>query len=223
MTRRGVMRLLTGLASAGLLTGCDIFGASFRVRVTVEVQTPQGLKTGSSVMEMSAGTRIAAGTQLTGRYTAGLSRGEAVVIELPGGPVFMLLKVPGDSFEGQIFDALNGDRKRLTNDDLMGFVRKMGGAWSSYRGEIPRNGWPLIVRFRDIADAKSVERVDPQAIGVTRIRLETTRDPVTRAIEKRLAWLRDGGLTLDPEAGPTTKPTFPQTVRQRAFSTEIER
>ena len=79
----------------------------------------------------------------------------------------------------------------------------------------------MMVRFADINDPKSVERVDPKAVGVKRILLETTNDDVTTGIEKRLGWLSNGGLTLDPSGGPTTNPTLPQTIRQREFSSEI--
>lgn len=49
----------------------------------------------------------------------------------------------------------------------------------------------MMVRFRDLNDPKSVERVDPDAICVRRITAETTSDDVTTGIEKRLGWLRD--------------------------------
>lgn len=78
-----------------------------------------------------------------------------------------------------------------------------------------------MVRFGDLNDPKSVKQVDPEAVGVRRIVLETTSDPVTTGIEKRLGWLRDGGLTLDPGGAPTTNPTFAQTIRQSEFSSEI--
>ena len=47
----------------------------------------------------------------------------------------------------------------------------------------------MIVKFRDLNDPKSVEMVDPVAIGVKRIVIETTGDAVTAGIEERLGWL----------------------------------
>ena len=224
MTRRGVFGLLVALTAFAAVAGCTLpgFEPRYRFRMTVEVQTPEGLKTGSSVMEVVAGKGIAVGD------SSGVSsaiRGEAVAVDLLGGPIFVLLTLPdaGGSLQGHIREALLDDPSD-SPDGVIADVARLGrGVAGEYQGDLPRDKWPMMVRFRDIADPKSVERVEPEAIGVTRIRLETTRDPVTMAIEKRLAWLRDGGLTLDPEAGPTTNPTFPQTVRQRAFSTEIER
>ena len=83
----------------------------------------------------------------------------------------------------------------------------------------------MFVRFADIADPKSVERIDPQAAGVRRITVETTRDPVTTGIVKRLGWLRDGGLTLDPGSGIDFSGNTPlsKQLRQREFSSEIEK
>jgi hypothetical protein len=187
MARRGLIGLFLGGASALLLSGCDLFlpRRAFRLRMTVEVATPLGVKTGSSVIEMVAETRVPLGTNSMSRYSGGLSRGEAAVVELSGGPLFVLLK-DGDgsnNYSGQLWHALNGGAD-LDNDDVMAFVAKMGGG--DYKAELPRAEWPMMVRFRDLNDPKSVERVDPAAAGVRRILLETTEDAVTVGIEKRL-------------------------------------
>jgi hypothetical protein len=188
MTRRGVIGLLSVGVALASLGGCGLLGddARWRLRMTVEVATRQGVKRGSGVVEMFAVSRIAFGTQSDARYTAGLSKGEAIVIDLPDGPLFMLLKDGSGSgdFEGPIFDALNGGLG-LSNDDMMTFAKKMGGWFGPYKADLPRTAWPMMVRFRDINDPKTVERVDPAAISVTRIALETTADAVTTGIEKR--------------------------------------
>jgi hypothetical protein len=46
----------------------------------------------------------------------------------------------------------------------------------------------MMVRFRDINDPSSVEQVDAASIGIKRIHLENTRDPVTTGIGKRFGW-----------------------------------
>ncbi|HET9630690.1 MAG TPA: hypothetical protein VFP14_14535, partial [Novosphingobium sp.] len=54
MMRRSVLGGLAG-ALALMLPGCGMFGNSlptYRYRLTVEVDTPEGLKTGSSVIEV---------------------------------------------------------------------------------------------------------------------------------------------------------------------------
>ncbi|WP_066268991.1 hypothetical protein [Blastomonas sp. CCH3-A3] len=56
---------------------------------------------------------------------------------------------------------------------------------------------PMLVRFRDINDPTTVERVDPDALAASfgegvklrRVTVQLTDDPVTKGIEKRLKWL----------------------------------
>ncbi len=205
MTRRGVIGLTAGLAASGMFVGCGSFGsATFRCRLTVDVQTPDGVRSGSSVLEYevrSSGLLGTLGTQSTGRYTGGIIHGQAVVIDLPDGPIFALLYGTGGStgdMSEAILNALGGPK--ITNDDLMIFARKMGARGAHYVAEIRRTvdtheripNWPMMVRFRDINDPKSVEQVGPDAIGVRRIWVETTRDPVTTGIEKRFpSWFED--------------------------------
>jgi hypothetical protein len=58
-----------------------------------------------------------------------------------------------------------------------------------YRGPRDIVVWPMLVHFGDIDDPKTVRKVSPESIGVTRITIEVTDDPVTTGIEKRLEWL----------------------------------
>lgn len=232
MMRREMLGVV-GAAAVSLLGGCGSpSSASYRFRMTVEVETPQGLKSGSSVIEVRLARGMAIGDN------SGVSSGifgEAVVVDLPDGPLFVLLKMPdaGPPLQAVVPDALLG-RRSDGPDGVMSATAKLGSTWfSEYHAELPRtrdngsqasnNNWPMMVRFRSLNDPRSVEAVQPDVIGVKRILLETTSDDVTKGIEKRLGWLRDGGLTLDPNGGPTTNPTLAQTIRQREFSSEIEK
>ena len=231
MARRGVLGMLAGGAAA-LLGGCWGSTASYRYRMTVEVDTPEGVKTGSSVMEVRLARGMAIGDQ--SGVTSGVF-GEAVVVDLPNGPLFVLLQVPdaGPPLQDIVPHALLG-RRSDGPDGAMADGAKLGSTWfSEYRAELPRtrdngsqvsnNNWPMMVRFADINDPKSVERVDPDAIGVKRITIETTSDDVTTGIRSKLPWLSNGGRTLDPSGGPTTTPTVSQTIYQSEFTTEIGR
>jgi hypothetical protein len=120
MTSRRDFTAAAGLAALSLLGGCGsfLFPSRYRFRMTVEVSTPQGLKTGSSVMEVSATRQILA-TSETHPISAGL-RGEAVVVDLPSGPLFALLTIRG--FGGPLLlnvvtDALNPLNARSSNPD----------------------------------------------------------------------------------------------------------
>ena len=218
MARRGVLAGLT-LGMAALLAGCNPFEASrsYRFRMTVE-----GAVTGSAVYEVLA-TKTRMVLLAEEKPGGSLLRGEALVLERSDGPVFVLLKRPdsGNSLAAAVTYALAPDLPQGGHENFWTAMGELGGWFGSAKAELPRADWPLMVRFRDINDPRSVERVDPAAVGVKRIVLETTSDEVTTGIEKRLGWLRNGGLTLDPGGGPTVNPTFAQTVRQNAFSSEI--
>ena len=201
MTRRGGMGLL---AASAALVGCGSASdsASYRFRMTVEVTTPQGVRTGSSVYQVTAfkgisvGDRGGGGTELSG---------EAVVIDLPDGPIFALLSNgnPAETLAGIATEAFATVENRPISgfDEFFAAVARLGSRWSTLQTDLPRrrdsgilkrtdgdedNNWPMFLRFRDIGDPKSVERIEPETIGVTRIRLETTRDAVTTGVKKRL-------------------------------------
>lgn len=234
MNRRKLLQTSCAAFAVATLTGCGVFGGNsgYRFRMTVEVQTLQGLKTGSSVIEV----RLTRGMAIGDSSGVGSSvRGEAVVVDLPDGPLFVLLEVPdaGPPLQAIVPDALLG-RRSSGPDEVMADTAKLGSTWfSEYKADLPRhrdngfeqsdNGWPLMVRFRNLNDPKSVERVDPDTVGVKRIRLETTSDDVTTGIEKRLGWLHNEGQTLDFNSGPSfsRSPLLAQMLYQRMFSTEI--
>jgi hypothetical protein len=72
MARRGVIGLLAG-GVAALMSGCGFSGKpSYRVKVTVEVNTPQGVKTGSSVMEIYAQKNVALTSEEGSGFTSGI-------------------------------------------------------------------------------------------------------------------------------------------------------
>ena len=192
MTRRGMMGLLIS-AGALLVSGCDLLGGApkYRFRMTAEVNTPEGTKTGSSVLEVEGHRTLGFGDKSDAVNSA--ITGEAVVVDLPSGPVFVLLELPDakGSLQGFVGTALLGRMSKSDKPhDVLGEMAELGRAASGqYRADLPRDAWPMMVRFRDIKDPKSVERVDLDAIGVKRIALETTRDPVTTGIEKKFpAW-----------------------------------
>jgi hypothetical protein len=236
MTRRtfgrGALAVIGGGAVAAL-SGCGGNSASYRFRMTVEVETPQGIKSGSSVMEVRLARGMAIGDQ------SGVSSGvfgEAVVVDLPDGPLFVLLQMPdaGAPLQDVVPHALLG-RRSSGPDEVMADTAKLGSAWfSSYKAELPRtrdngsqasnNNWPMMVRFRDLNDPKSVEKVDPEAAGVKRIMLETTSDDVTTGIEKRLGWLpsQNGSFVRRLSVPDPTNPPTAAILNRRDFSTELK-
>ena len=57
-----------------------------------------------------------------------------------------------------------------------------------YRGPRALDSWPMLVTFSDPKDPKTVREVAPEEIGVNRITIEITEEPVTTGIEERLVW-----------------------------------
>jgi len=229
MARRETLALLAGSATV-LLSGCGTrSSAKYRFRMTVDVETPQGLKSGSSVLEVRLARGMAVGD------SSGVSSGvfgEAVVVDLPSGPLFVLLKMPdaGPPLQAIVPEALLG-RRSDGPDGVMSDTAKLGSTWfGEYRAELPRtrdrgsqvsnNNWPMMVRFRNLSDPMSVEEVLPDAVGVKRVLLETTHDDVTTGIEQRLRWLPDlHGSYLH---GGTTSRGAPLGLDGGSFSTEIK-
>ena len=191
------------MAGAGMLGGCWplVRHASCRIRLHVEVMTPQGLKTGSGVLELVNDKQPTFGVPNMSQGGVALL-GQAVIVDLPDGPVFVLLRLPNDADSTGLANLIEDGlvpRAPMDTGAEIGIAQnhKIGSAApgtlhadlsaeivSSYYG--PHKSWPMMVRFKDLADPKSVESVDPQAFGVRRVWVENTDAPVSTGIEKRL-------------------------------------
>lgn len=188
------------LALAGALgaSACDFrSGESYRYRITVEVDTPQGLRTGSSVWETSA--KEGSGLPDTARRVK--NRGEAVAVDLPSGTLFSLLR---DERYGVDYPHYVVRRHLEDHPDAS---IPMSGDWNKNMAAI-RQGkpafelypdeYPILVRFRDPRDPATVEKVQPSdfptafgpGVRLRRITVAVTDDPVSSAgIRQRLGWL----------------------------------
>jgi len=188
----GLSRRVFMLACAGLLTGCGDQEWQWNVKVTVNVDTPEGVRTGYSVVRV--GVRKYSGLQRKFGYAygAGVIEGEAVVVDLGDGRYLFALVVAGNmAYRASevVFDDL------LPEEDAARY-RKMQRL--RVRREVPREMYPLLVTFDDINDPKTVKRVDPDNLEATfgagyrlkSITLEITDEPVTKGrVEKVLGWL----------------------------------
>lgn len=180
-------RVLLGAMLAGVvLAGCRAETWQWNQKLVVEVQTPDGIRSGSAVTNVRWQEANSVGNY-PGSY-----RGEATVVELGNGRyLFALIG------EGTRYIAL-----RTFEDDLgenYGITERGFAAMSSLRGtrDVPRKHHPLIVTFTDINDPTTVRKVDPDNLAATfgpgvslkRITLEITDEAVTEgAVEKVLPW-----------------------------------
>lgn len=193
-------RFVLGIAlcsAVALLSSCNYRSEEFRYRMTVEVDTPQGLRTGSSVIEVEVSDSGPNSFPEAGLNTK--VRGEAVAVDLPGGKVlFALLSSPtsADAASGYAYKALRppqygGDYGFIERTKEMKRLRRLG--------VLRRDDYPMLATFRDLADPTSVERVDPddlesifgKGISLRRITVRMTDEAVTMDIENRLDWLED--------------------------------
>ena len=169
---------------------------AFRYRITVEVQVDDTVQTGSGVLaaSFSIAPKILPGMGFSSRV-----RGEAVVVDIGDrGALFLLLKGRSFNSTGQYlpynFFKIKGSYPAVIR----------GLADMEARGEIPFERLPMLVRFRDISDPKTVELVDPNdlaasfgpGVNLKRVTIETTKDPVTTGIDERLVWL--GKRQIEP-------------------------
>ena len=177
-------------------------GTTIQYRITLEVETPEGLKTGSGVIQarykLSSGFP---GDQSGLRRDYGL-KGDAIAVDLGArGTLFALLRIADrdglrpnldTTFPYELLGAWTPDMRRLQGREWIADLNRLTG-----RVELRGRPMPLLVRFRDLNDPLTVEAVHPTNLaarfgpGVRLIRasIEVTRDPVTTGIENRLAWL----------------------------------
>lgn len=200
-----------------LAAGCDSHLPSYRYRLTVEVQTPEGIRTGSSVIEV----RTSEGAGFPGPEAGGMhSRviGEAVAVDLGArGTLFALLRTSdGSSGSGAgdwawVLLPPTPNRGVVTWDERVARYRTLADA--DGQAELPTNQLPLFVRFRDMADPLTLERVRPgsfqqkfgQGVRLRSVVVEITRDSVTREIADGLPWLdRLEDYRTDPDNPFTT-------------------
>lgn len=209
------------------LTGCGSGGLpDYRYRLTVEVETPEGLRTGSSVIEVF--TAIAGQNSIpTPGYVSRRARGEAVAVDLgKRGVLFALLRSDDNSdwasgvmlgfapdlpmtrdSEGKYDSAAHFRAKfmaMLQNRRLIVLPERFKKK-SNQEGGLAR---PMLVRFRDISDPTTVERVDPDDLAASfgdgvhlrRVTVQLTDEMVTKGITEILPWLiyQQGGLIPVP-------------------------
>jgi hypothetical protein len=237
MSRRALPLLLT-LFAALLLGGCSALAPDpyppFRYRMTVEVETPQGLRIGSAVREVDYAADCLAG-QCGGLGTV---RGEAVAVDLPGRRTLYALlpsdtmdvdyvwRIPMLAFMGRWGIATPEAERQfavmLADRTTRVLPRQFPEAYTGYNPP----GYPLLVTFTDRRDPMSVVRVEPDALAASfgagvalrRITVQITEDEVTEGIERRLAWLGEyPEPRLDSAYTDSTNPSLSQRLSHGDF------
>jgi hypothetical protein len=180
------------LASAVALTlarACGWFKYC-RVRMIVEVDTPEGVRSGAGILEIRGGRNFLAILPDELKFFSALI-GEAIPIDVSNGEtVFALLRLAKSHHEmlGRIVGALDQDYRGGGESFLASLRRLSARAMIGQSAALPSESWPLLVSFRDPAVPASVER--PKAsVQIRAVHLEVTNARVTTGIERRLAWV----------------------------------
>lgn len=213
--------------AALLLSACSgRDSAEVRYEVRVEVDTPEGVKSGSSVSSLTLSKPDVA---LVRAYD-GQFRGEAVAVDLPDGRTLFALVKGLDEVPRRQFRHLIAERQPRDHvADIRDIASHVGESIEmpcETRGENDRRSrvdyafdCVLLVSFADLDDPESVFLIDrhdaASSLGdgyaIRSITVTITDAPVTTGIEKRLE--RIGlrvGQSLDEDFEATTQPTLPQ-------------
>jgi hypothetical protein len=172
---------------------------SYRYRITIEVDTTDGMKTGSSVLETRT-IQFPRWVTLGNNDYQTTTRGEAVFVDLGSGRHIVALLALGDHAE-YAAHRFFAPRSFLgiswgSTDDV-----KWSKQFSTMTGRAKFAGDanPTLITFGNLADPASVKSVpfgNPQAtfgpnIGAVRAWIDLTKDGVTEGISQRLPWLGD--------------------------------
>jgi hypothetical protein len=180
-----------------------------RSRLTILVKTPEGMRTGSSV------------TQLTSYFPGGLTRaqgwallqqvvGESVVVDLGQRGILFSTFERQSSLLHSGGDAYNAGLKPFPQEKFPAEKRSEASINQQYaaylddlnrhkpKSELSLEDLPVLVRFTDPNDPTSAVLVDPRNLAASfgpdvtfeGATVEITDDPITHGIEARLPWLK---------------------------------
>ena len=197
MKRRDAL-VLAGTAL--FLAGCWGNTYTYKQKLTVVVQTPDGEASGSAVTEVRANV----GDQgvLSEAIVNYRVRGEATVVDLGHGKYLFALLSSGGERTATEYWAMDAFYKRVMPDYPSGSIDRLNTFYAALlslrdRASMARDQYPLLVTFSDINVPASVKEVKPgdlpAAFGdgyrLKSITLEITDEDVTRDnIQRVLPW-----------------------------------
>ncbi len=166
---------------------------TFRYRLTIEVQTPEGLKTGSGVIEESTGTTSQWPNPGVREWIS--VKGDAIYVDLGRhGGLVALLSFGHTGGEQYQFDLLPIRAIGAENNSTPATWKKIQHTIGAI--ELHRDNMPTMITFRDPQDPSSAQVVVPDklpevfgpGVQLKRAWIEITKDLVTRQIDEALPW-----------------------------------
>ncbi len=228
-----IVCLLLAVTAGMALTSCDAFlTGTWRYKMTVSVDTPEGLKTGSAVREIYAGRDIVTFPESGGGH-AKVNAGEAVVVDLgKRGVLFALMENDyGSDYAYRIvFDSFPFSGGDLTPEGIRHYRALKTG-----KVALTPEHYPTMVTFADMHDPQSAEpvwqgehyderighgarrdfriktdnfeEIFGSGVKLNEVTIEMTDEPTTWGIEKYLPWLEKlHGSYLDGSSASGSAP-----------------
>ncbi len=185
-----------------------------RYELTVEVETPNGIKTGSAVSESRYGwqPKLLSNTTLRNSFTGeatfiDLGNGKNVIITLKSDEKRSKASADGLYLPMRVFPLAPHDKVKTRQD-----IKR---AKNQGKVDVPLDRLPMLITFKDINDPKSVERAHPgdlqatfgQGFALKRVTIEMSDKPVLATIETKLPWLKGFRSQDHMEPGETIQST----------------
>lgn len=228
MGRRGVLGLFAS-GAATLLSGCLKPHEALRYRLMLEVRTPEGIKTGSSVLQNDFwGASI---IPLPGDIGGSGYIGEAPTVDLGGGR-FLFALLCGPDWQRDVFGivsaVLSYSELKLgrPDDSLMQRMKKANETKPS--AKLGRGQYPILVTFTDVNEPKSVIEVARNDLAASfgagyaleeiTFQVVDQQTPLTTGIRQRLKWLGPHPETrLDQQMKTLTDRSLARTLFNGCF------
>jgi len=198
MVRRAILRIVAVVLMAVGIAGC---GESYRYKLTLAVNTPEGVRRASSIIEVDFWS-----ISFPEKGLMHSLRGEALYLDLGPGrkPLIALLTCQlHPKYRSELRWTRDGgpDNNLLLNlfgrgpPSLLDNVARIAQMRGSH--QITPSDLPDLVTFADVNDPASVLEVDPNNLQATlgsniawdEITLESTGEPITTGLAQRLPWL----------------------------------
>jgi hypothetical protein len=173
-----------------LLGSCSA-PSSYRYELVLEVETPDGLRTGSGVIEVTVQSEPKLLPDMSGRNVR--VHGEAVAVDLADGQT-LIATLEGEDNGGyaeeiaarSLVPGSRTDQERMP-------VLTQGGQ----EAIVQRQSYPFLVRLRDPRDPRTIEGVNPDNLAASfgpgvrlrRILIRTTSSEPSFLLQRRYPWL----------------------------------
>lgn len=226
--------VLSGAIIAIATCACGPLGSTYkyRYRLTVRVETPQGLRSGSGVAEQIVGSSNIDLGELSAKRGI-RTRGEAVAVELAGRQVLFVLLPGSEAAQAALDPKWRNDwvesAKRIVRGQTPREAMKIEPK-ADANGEAMASMGPVLLRFRNQQDPTTIEWVDPKNLQASfgeRTRLvsvtvQLTDDPLSVGIERRLAWLKNYlNRSFSGKRFSNPYGLLVERIRAGSFSTEL--